>query len=359
MAIMQFDFHVQKKTPYSNTGLNYQISQTNTNQSYQARFEEKIDTISGIFREVESENDAVAIINRFEDLFNDRVTFLPRASITNGKKWDGHSTGSLRGLKFYWSRPQIGKPGNLCIYISGGAIEQVEQDDIRALFLVLCPIYQFDATRLDIALDDYAKIVSFEQIKAAIRAGDYSRVRCFTLMESIGTENGGETIYCGSPQSEKRLRVYDKAAESMGEKDCYRWELQLRGYKADVSFFRWLSETCADGFLSRLVIGSVDFVDRSSGDHHVDRLPRLPWWEEFCYFIGEGVKIPSKKIVASLQKTVKWINDSVAPSLARIQITHPDEFAVWIQCAMDDAFNRFNRSDIAKLQIYQNEELLF
>jgi hypothetical protein len=336
--------------PFSNTGVNYQ-----------AHLETTIDTLSGVFRNVPALNDAYGIIDCFERLFDDRVALFPDRAITNGRKWDGHSSGSLRGLKFYWQKPAFSKPGQLCVYASGRCLSRVSQEETKALFQKLNWLYEFDCTRIDVALDDYSKIVGFEEIKHAIKNNNITGAQKFRFIESFekDADELGVTIYMGSTSSDKMLRMYDKSVESKGEKDCYRWEAQFRRFKANVVFYHWVSPNCEQDYLSSVVVGCVDFVDRSSGDHHVDRLPRLPWWEEFLFFVGQGTKIPCKKVVASLQKVVDWIGHSVAPSLMRIFATHPEEFMPWLQCSMDEAFERFTSSDIAKMQIYQSEVLLF
>ncbi len=348
--------------PVCNTGVNYQTqTQTQTQTQYQPHLESSLDTFSGVFRNVPSLNDCYAIVTNIEKAFDDRVVIHPDKAITHGRKWDGHSSGSLRGLRFYWQRPDFGKPGQLCVYVSGRALAQVEQSSVKALFQKLHRIYNFDCTRFDAALDDYSKIVSFEQVLQAIRDKNYARVSKFRELRSYSDddEQPGLTIYMGSTSSDKMLRMYDKSVESKGEKDCYRWEAQFRRFKANVVFHEWLSPDCDENYLASIVVGCVDFLDKSSGDHHVDRLPLLPWWEEFLFFVGQGTRIPCKKVVASLQKVVDWIGNSVAPSLMRIFATHPEEFMPWLQCSMDEAFERFTSSDIAKMQIYQSEVLLF
>lgn len=342
-------------------GFGLQPPSCNTGVNYQPHLESSLDTFSGVFRNVPALSDAYGIIDLFEKTFNDRLALHPDKAITFGRKWDGHSSGSLRGLKFYWQRPNFGKDGQLLVYVSGKALAQVDQSSVKALVQKLHRLYNFECTRFDAALDDYSKIVSFEQVKSAIRAKNYARVVRFRYLESFhkDDDDSGTTIYMGSSSSDKMLRFYDKFVESKGEKDCYRWEAQFRRFKANVVFHEWMSPDCDKNYLASIVVGCVDFLDKSSGDHHTGRLPLLPWWEEFLFFVGQGTRIPCKKVVASLQKVVDWIGNSVAPSLMRVFITHPEEFMPWLQCTMDEAFERFTSSDIAKMQIYQSEALLF
>lgn len=359
-----FEDLLPDKSGNVNIALGFETSSSNTRLNSQSlltpHIEQKLDTLSGAFRNVPSINDARAIINEFERLYNDRVAFHENTSKSNGRKWDGHTTDSSRGLQFCWQRPVGSTPGQVYVYVSGQCLSSVDERDTKCLFRTLHELYGFDATRFDAAIDDYNKIVSFEQVKAAIAAGNVAGARKFTYMDSfdLDAEAHGLTIYMGSPKSDKMTRMYDKFVQSNGEIDAIRWETQFRRYKANVAFHGWL-ETDGENYISSLVMGAIDFVDRSSGDKNLDRLPRLHWWEEMIHFVGEGVKIPCKKVVASLQKSVKWIEHQVSQTLAIIQESHPEEFPLFLQCTIDDAVARFTSKQRARIQMAKEEQLVF
>ncbi len=330
---------------------------------YTPRFECGIDTVTGIFRNVHDKNDAVAIINRFEDTFFDRVVFLPNSGNRNGKMWDGHAHGGIRGLCFWWQKPTIGEPGQLMFSVPGRALSQVSEGAFRNLFGILFPLYQGECTRIDIALDDYRRVVSFGQIEQALHSRNVSG--CNPAKARKITDFGdfpGICFYLGSAKSDKMLRVYDKKVESKGERDCIRWEVQLRRYKANVVFQAWLSDDCKEDYLSSIVLGAVDFVDRSSGDHHVDRLPRLLWWEEFIALVGiSPVRTPSQRVVSALQKSGDWFfHRGPAKFLAKLESAKGFDFAMdFMISSLENAKNKFTQSDRAKSQIYETEVLLY
>lgn len=377
---MHFDFFWGQEPPSTNRGVNCQndnkssceTSSSNTYESvdaepvandYTSRFECAVDTITGIFRNVQDKNDAVAIINRFEDCYADRVVFLPSTRIRNGKMWDGHTHGSLRGLRFWWQKPTIGLPGQLMFSVSGRALSQVSDRATRNLFVTLSSIYEADCTRLDIALDDYRKIVSFGQIEEALRSKNISGCdpnKARKIEDFADTP--GVCLYLGSKNSDKLLRIYDKSVESDGEKDCYRWEAQLRRHRANVVFQTWLSDGCKVDYLSSVVLGCVDFVDRSSGCEHVDRLPKLCWWEEFIALVNTSpVKIPCKKVVSALQKSGDWFfHCGPAKFLAKLEKSKGFDFAMdFMMASLEDAKQRFTQCDRAKSQIYETEQLVY
>lgn len=357
---MRFDFHWGEKTPSSNTGLNSQITPLPIND-LTPRFEVKIDTITGVYRDVFSENDAVAIINRYEDFFNDKMAFWPDRTVTRGKTWDGTTSDSLRGLQLCWQRPEAGQPGQLLFHIPGKAIQNVEQDNLRSFLELLGGIYGAEYTRCDIALDDYRKLLDFGRVKDALRSGSLSGARTYRILESCTDGVTGETIYAGSTKSDKMVRLYDKSAESKGEFDCHRWEVQFRRFKANYVMQSWFLTPDVPKFLSSVAIGAVDFVDRSSGDKNLARLPRLLWWEEFVFLVGQGVKVPCKKIVSSLQKSANWFfHGGPAKFIVRLEQAKGFQAALdFVVAGMEEAREKFSQSDRAKSQIYATEQLLY
>ena len=50
------------------------------------------------------------------------------------------------------------------------------------------------------------------------------------------TQTRGATFYCGARGGDRYLRIYDKNYESNGEIDSVRYEMQLRGERANAIF---------------------------------------------------------------------------------------------------------------------------
>ena len=99
-------------------------------------------------------------------------------------------------------------------------------------------LHAHNITRLDCNLDDWMKVILPADLHALtsnpadrsqlVRDDIVTRAKKARLLSGVG-ERGGDTWELGSSQGEVKLRVYDKAAESSGEYDCIRWELQMRG----------------------------------------------------------------------------------------------------------------------------------
>lgn len=83
----------------------------------------------------------------------------------------------------------------------------------------------FKATRIDSALDDYKKALDLNVVRKKGERGHFiSKIKTFTPhlstkdFDEIGTENRGITLYFGSPQSDFRIRFYDKKAERVAKR---------------------------------------------------------------------------------------------------------------------------------------------
>lgn len=90
---------------------------------------------------------------------------------------------------------------------------------------------ELNITRLDIAFDDHTGVLDLPVICEDTRRQEYvSKSQYWEVTES----SKGATVYHGSPQSDIRIRIYDKAAE----RNCpegehwIRVELQLRDKRA-------------------------------------------------------------------------------------------------------------------------------
>ena len=69
-------------------------------------------------------------------------------------------------------------------------------------------------TRLDYALDLYSDLAAIGELILANKQGRLkTRSKAYQVVEAQGYEGAGKTLYLGSPKSDRRVRVYDKAAQ--------------------------------------------------------------------------------------------------------------------------------------------------
>jgi len=334
-------------TPVSNTGYNCQTEANHLKLSLQLSL--RVDTIAAVCRNVPSVADAIHIIGLLEKTFDDRVEFRPELSTSMGKKWDGHSTSSLRGLKFWWQAPQPGQPGQLMMYLGGSVLGAASHEAAHDVFCWLRCAYGAECKRIDIAIDDHDRVVSMDDVRAASIDGNYAYVhRSKIITEGPRKGVNGETIYFGSPQSDKVLRVYDKTIESDGEIDAIRWEAQYRDDKANKIFEKWLEfdpkdiGTHSAQFLASTVTGCVSFCDRSDDEAHIERCALLPWWEKFLELTAKGVRIIVAKKKAILEDTLNWLNRQVMPGLAMVKKIFGDGFDSYLDSEIAGGEKRQN-----------------
>ncbi len=146
--------------------------------------------------------------------------------------------------------------------------------DIRSKF---CHI-----SRIDFACDLFDDTrITLPFLTRYVEQGKYI---CKSKDHLITAGNKESAIYFGSPTSDRRLRIYDKAKEQgIGEQlKWVRFELQMRNDCA-ISFvlnlelcnFDWVS--CYLGVLRNY----VNFVTKKNTGTQTGRLRRCPWWLRF------------------------------------------------------------------------------
>lgn len=203
--------------------------------------------------------------------------------------------------------------------------------------------HQGHLTRLDCALDDRASLVPLSTISQAVEAGQcVTRARQIQRISSVSIHTGssnGETIYFGSPQSQTKLRVYDKRLESQAKQRAdwqtygIRWELELKQERAQVcgQVLSFLEEADWLEFIVGVLRGYLDFRNtiRDEEEEYRYRAPLLDWWLQLTDGFKKG-RLVMEKDAQTLLKVKRWVSQSVAPMLAVICAEHPDGQA-WLE----------------------------
>jgi hypothetical protein len=135
----------------------------------------------------------------------------------------------------------------------------------------------------------------------------------------------GHTLYVGSPKSDKRLRIYNKSAESgeMPESGEYvRFELQLRDDYAERAFtalrggglsgwYLHALKSMVDPFTFSVVRDSINDVE----EYHESAASRDDW----------------------AQRRILWVERSVIPALEKLFAARPDYFDIFVSILYDSA----------------------
>jgi hypothetical protein len=247
--------------------------------------------------------------------------------------------------------PKEGRKGRARISIPARALDRMTIHNVWMMCITLKLLYKFRATRIDISLDfyDYPKLIKL--VEQAGRKRNFSGRDRYFPMQPMGERDGkwqitGNTHYFGSLKSDKMLRVYDKNLESKGEKNCIRWELQLRrGYAQRVfEDFTIIDMDSFDelyhNYLAGVALGVYRFVDRKSGDR-LSRQDELKWYEELAQFVANPLPISKARRETSLGKSMSWIIRSIMPTLVMIEgALGKRNFQDWMTVSMRKARER-------------------
>jgi hypothetical protein len=182
----------------------------------------------------------------------------------------------------HWQRP-----GEVHIQLSGNSLElagTAGQLSMLRAFTRLMASY----SRIDFAIDDYAKRITpgevFQEYKAGYVVSHFREVLPMQPEDMKTGQLRGDSVRFGSRQSKQHLLVYNKFLESKGEIDAIRWEGRMRDEAAAMFAAQVLAVHPDDeSGISAVFLGRlrqmVEFREKD-GDR-ADRRSLRPWWAEF------------------------------------------------------------------------------
>lgn len=220
----------------------------------------------------------------------------------------------------------IDSPGELRVSMSARYLDGVKMDALAAYLQTIGEGFGLRCSRMDVALDDHEKQIPLSVVEKARCDRNFFNVRSTAVVvsDNLTANERGQCVYFGSRQSEAFMRVYDKTVESGGVRVGNRWETEFKGKKADKCLSEWLAamadnEQSASRLLVDLVLGTVDFRDRSKGDKNRKRCPVLTWFSEMCEMLAAiPIRLRVARPVPTMQRTVDWLKKSAAPSVASL-----------------------------------------
>lgn len=202
---------------------------------------------------------------------------------------------SIRGMYGYTDREyydglsiHYGGRDEVWVEMSGQGcrvFESYGHGDWQRLFAALMTDPGYHITRLDVAYDDHQGFLDIFRIAADCEAGNFvSRWRWWSVVRS----SDGIAVYHGSPRSDARLRIYDKAAEKGREGEHWiRVELQLRDDRAG-EFVRQSLDNPLGELFSGVLAQYVRYVDPDPVDSNRWRWQIKDYW---AAFLGDARRI--------------------------------------------------------------------
>jgi len=186
-------------------------------------------------------------------------------------------------------------------------------------------------TRLDLAFDSYDGAYTTDDVWGCLLQGKTAgTARTIDGFMGFTGKTAGRTIYVGSPKSNTRLRIYDKAAEQgisvdqrIDYKDWSRYELQLRSdfahatytqLKASLTDTVYLQTAIFDIFTAILkplfmVCDDVQ-IKYKELSHKGSRVPSPAWSAMFSQFTVDRPKVPHR--VPTLRNLTKYVMNAAA-----------------------------------------------
>jgi len=157
-------------------------------------------------------------------------------------------------------------------------------DWLQLLSVLVNDPASYHITRLDIAYDDHQGLLDIDKMAQDCLQGHFiSRWRWWQVVQS----SQGISIYHGSPKSDARLRVYDKAAEKGKEGHWVRVEMQLRDGRA-TEFSRQMLDTPLGELYCGVLSNYIRYVVPDGTDSNRWRWDMQGYWADF---LGDAEKI--------------------------------------------------------------------
>lgn len=245
---------------------------------------------------------------------------------------------STHGILAQWNLPgENDDLGSLRISLSGGLLERCDVADTVRFIHRLAHIHGAKFNRIDLAVDDYSRSMKPEYIREANQAGNYTGYRNFkyTTDDKGDCYSAGWTINLGSRESNRYVRYYN--AKQKHGTDAFRYELEYKDEIANVianAIANTIAEDNAkynssaiakakvDATLSSMIcefiVGNIAFIDRTSGSR-ASRSAPLPFWQDFVTRMGgKGVRLSPPTIRPTMERTIAWLERSVAGTLAMV-----------------------------------------
>lgn len=243
----------------------------------------------------------------------DAVSFgRARSDWTNTAAKNGYTVGAKHPfgheVMTNHARPEMG----VHVMFSGKPLREMREGGISFLDMLRWAHKEgAKVTRIDLAVDLHGEPLDIRDLRNCAQVkGKEGSIKKRRLVDS---DEGGVTLYGGSPQSEKMVRFYDKRAE-VGEvgPPWVRFEGVFKGKAA------------------RSVVAALVPMDAKKIPLYVMGLikglynPDNPLFQDVMR--GEAVQAPSTKNASD--NTAAWLNNTVAKTLARLIVEQP-QHDIW------------------------------
>lgn len=129
------------------------------------------------------------------------------------------------------------------------------------------------------------------------------------------TDGAEQAIYFGSPASDRRLRIYNKAMERGVEGPWIRAEMQMRNKNAVSFLLNWFQRKDIGGCYSAVLRDFLRFTVSPIQNRNYNRTTTALWWDEFLGQLGSCPQLYVNGGAYTLWHVQRFIERQAASSL--------------------------------------------
>lgn len=240
-------------------------------------------------------------------------TYASAPTVQDAPPRNGYTRATLdaNGVGVLWN-PDYSSMGHHVVF-SGSSLRNLFTSGMAQPQTLLrsCHDAGGNISRLDLAKDLTEWEIDYETVYKSLKRGNIGgTARNISRLESSG---GGTTIYIGSRQSERFVRLYDKAAEQQLDNALWsRLEVETKGMVARAVTTALLNRSQWSDAFDAVVIAMVGNVQKAGIG---------------AFFPGGRVPIGLPKIEKQTDREM-WIEKQVISAVARHFIDNPNSEAI-------------------------------
>jgi hypothetical protein len=298
-----------------------------------------------------------------QEYTNERWVYFPGRGRFCGKQWNNSVQGINKAIALYnLPSEEGGQLGHCFLSFPATALNGIDIRDVWRMLLGLTTVWHFKATRFDVALDDYAKRITYEMLHDAARNKNYTGFRNPPVVHHSYDKMGqivGWTFSFGNRLGDCVFRAYDKGTESEGEIDSVRLEAEFHDELAQKVVADWVAiepqsfDEFSPIYLANVVVGRITFIQRSK-DKNISRMPILDWWQDILDEVGTGIRHTVKAVKTTLEQKKEWITRQVSTQLAMFsKIMGMKEFFSYLKAELKGGQERFTDYHVAFIDHYK------
>lgn len=231
----------------------------------------------------------------------------------------------------------VGSSNTVNIIFTGQGCTDLYARNDKDVYSVFDKLKEFRIrpTRIDIAYDDFSKVLDFDVITEKLKSKEYrSSKKSYNIVktsDALGTQLG-ETIYIGNPRSNSSVgnyyvRMYDKKAQYLSKKQILppvversgiwqRYELSFTKRKA-LEVYQSLLNGDFKGNIDKLYKctfrNAVEFLEHGKSQNK-NRWNVCKWWDDFLKF-DEKANFVDHERDADLGRMLDWLTTAIVPNL--------------------------------------------